>query len=175
MTFSFKPRRSSRSPRTAASVSTRVVSWKDAAEMNDSVASEALVIPSSIGSYVAPALCLCDLQLLVQSPARVPGRPARPAGSCVSPGIGDFDLAQHLANDHLDVLVVDPHTLQAVNVLDFAHQVVGQRFTPSRRRMSCGFGSPSAMTSPFRPAHPRTRSGDATSESAPHSARRPRR
>jgi hypothetical protein len=40
-------------PRTAASVSTRVVSWKDAAEMNDSVASEALVMPSSTGLVAA--------------------------------------------------------------------------------------------------------------------------
>ena len=34
-------------PMIAASVSTRVVSWNDAAEMNESVASDALVIPSS--------------------------------------------------------------------------------------------------------------------------------
>ena len=34
-------------PVTAASVSTRVVSWKDAAEMNDSVARDALVIPNN--------------------------------------------------------------------------------------------------------------------------------
>ena len=50
MTFSFRPRSESRVPRTAASVSTRVVSWKEAAEMNDSVASDALVMPSSTGS-----------------------------------------------------------------------------------------------------------------------------
>ncbi|MNI52867.1 hypothetical protein D3C73_1076730 [compost metagenome] len=50
MTFSFRPRRLSLVPRTAASVSTRVVSWKEAAEMNDSVASDALVIPSRTGS-----------------------------------------------------------------------------------------------------------------------------
>src|SRR2546426_6765344 len=37
----------------AASVSTRVVSWKEAAEMNESVDSEALVIPSSRGRPVA--------------------------------------------------------------------------------------------------------------------------
>ncbi len=37
-------------PRTAASVSTRVVSWKEAAEMKDSVVSDALVIPSRSGS-----------------------------------------------------------------------------------------------------------------------------
>src|SRR6185503_10984475 len=42
-------------------------------------------------------------------------------------GVGDFDLPQHLANDHLDVLVVDLHALQPVHVLDLAHQVVGQR------------------------------------------------
>src|SRR6056297_1961190 len=46
ITFSLSPRRLSTVPRTAASVSTRVVSWKEAAEMNDSVASEALVMPS---------------------------------------------------------------------------------------------------------------------------------
>jgi hypothetical protein len=50
MTFSFKPRRSSRLPMIAASVSTRVVSWNEAAEMNESVESEALVIPSSMCS-----------------------------------------------------------------------------------------------------------------------------
>jgi hypothetical protein len=35
MMFSLRPRRSSLAPRIAASVSTRVVSWNDAAEMND--------------------------------------------------------------------------------------------------------------------------------------------
>ena len=47
MTFSFKPRRPSFLPMIAASVSTRVVSWNDAAEMKESVDSDALVIPSS--------------------------------------------------------------------------------------------------------------------------------
>src|SRR5205814_771226 len=52
MMFSFKPKRSSRAPRIAASVSTRVVSWNDAAEMNDCVVRLALVIPRSSGSLV---------------------------------------------------------------------------------------------------------------------------
>ena len=39
---------SSRLPMIAASVSTRVVSWNEAAEMNESVDSEALVMPSSM-------------------------------------------------------------------------------------------------------------------------------
>ena len=37
----------------AASVSTRVVSWKEAADSHDSVASDALVIPMRIGRAVA--------------------------------------------------------------------------------------------------------------------------
>ena len=56
MTFSFRPRRSSRLPLTLASVSTRVVSWNDAAEINDSVDSDALVMPSSTGSHCASSL-----------------------------------------------------------------------------------------------------------------------
>lgn len=50
ITFSFSPTSLSTLPATAASVRTRVVSWKDAAEINDLVCSEALVIPSRIGS-----------------------------------------------------------------------------------------------------------------------------
>ncbi len=41
-------------------------------------------------------------------------------------GIGDFDLLQHLANDHLDVLVVDDNALQAVDFLDLVDEVGGQ-------------------------------------------------
>jgi hypothetical protein len=48
MTFSLSPRSPSRLPMIAASVSTRVVSWKEAAEMNESVDSDALVMPSSM-------------------------------------------------------------------------------------------------------------------------------
>src|SRR2546427_6024702 len=52
MMFSFNPSKSSRAPRIAASVNTRVVSWNDAAEMNDCVVRLALVIPRSNGSLV---------------------------------------------------------------------------------------------------------------------------
>src|SRR6185503_3272087 len=41
-------------------------------------------------------------------------------------GARDLDLAQHLSNDDLDVLVVDLHALQAIDVLDLADEVVGQ-------------------------------------------------
>src|SRR4051812_5464136 len=47
MTFSFRPTSMSTAPARAASVSTLVVSWKLAAEMNDSLCRDALVMPSS--------------------------------------------------------------------------------------------------------------------------------
>ena len=53
ITFSFSPSSRSILPSIEASVSTFVVSWKEAAERNDSVASEALVMPRISGSNVA--------------------------------------------------------------------------------------------------------------------------
>jgi len=53
ITFSFRPSSRSILPSIAASVRTFVVSWKDAAERKDSVASDAFVIPRISGSYVA--------------------------------------------------------------------------------------------------------------------------
>ncbi len=50
ITFSFRPSSRSTLPSIDASVSTFVVSWKEAAERNDSVASEAFVIPRISGS-----------------------------------------------------------------------------------------------------------------------------
>ena len=49
MTFSLRPRRWSTRPAMLASVSTRVVSWNEAAEMKLSVESEALVMPRRSG------------------------------------------------------------------------------------------------------------------------------
>ena len=64
MTFSFRPCSVSVLPATAASVSTRVVSWKEAAEMKDGVCSEALVMPSSTGMAVGRLLALLDQPLV---------------------------------------------------------------------------------------------------------------
>ena len=36
----------------------------------------------------------------------------------------DFNLAEHLANDNTDMLIVDVYTLLAVNVLDFIHKII---------------------------------------------------
>ncbi len=49
MTFSLRPSSGSLLPSMAACVSTRVVSWKEAADSHDSVASDAFVIPMSSG------------------------------------------------------------------------------------------------------------------------------
>ena len=56
--------------------------------------------------------------------------------------IRDLDLLQHLPDDDLDVLVVDGHALQPVDVLDLVDQVVGEfldaldRQDVVRRRMA---------------------------------------
>src|SRR5436190_3273970 len=42
----------------------------------------------------------------------------------------DLHLLQHLTNDDLDVLVVDAHTLQPVDLLDLVDQVAGQLLDP---------------------------------------------
>ena len=105
MTFSLSPRRSSILPFTDASVSTRVVSWNEAAEMKLSVESEALRDPEQQGlprrRFSAVGLdCLVDpedagpVDLLARHEPGIPG-------------LDDLRLAQHLADDDLDVLVVD--------------------------------------------------------------------
>ena len=45
----------------------------------------------------------------------------------MSPDVLHPHPAQHLADDHLDVLVVDLHALEPVDLLDLVDQVLGQR------------------------------------------------
>ena len=98
-----------------------MVSWNDAAEMNESVESEALVIPRSSGRPVAgrppsrdhPLVLFREAELvhlLFQQELRVAH-------------VFDFAPPHHLANNDLDVLVADVDALQAVDFLDFVHQV----------------------------------------------------
>ena len=70
MTFSLSPIRWSLAPLMAASVSTRVVSWKDAAARNDDVLSEALVTPSSTVWAVAGSPPSARTRLLCSSNSR---------------------------------------------------------------------------------------------------------
>ncbi len=41
-------------------------------------------------------------------------------------GVVDLDLLQHLPHDHFDVLVVDRHALQPIDVLDLVDEVAGK-------------------------------------------------
>ena len=105
----------------AASVSTRVVSWNDAADSHDSVASDALVMPMISGRPSAGFLPSSTMRRLVSrntlASARSPGRNAGVAR------LLHADAAGHLAHDQLDVLVVDRHTLVAVHLLHLFDEV----------------------------------------------------
>ena len=105
-------------------MSTRVVSWNDAAEMNESVESDAFVMPSSSGRPVAGRPPSSITRSFSSSEAE-------PVDLLVEQELGVADVldlhpAQHLADDHFDVLVVDVHALQAVDLLDLVDQVLLQ-------------------------------------------------
>ena len=89
--------------------------------MNDSVERHAFVMPRSSGSAMAGLAAALDdalvlpledvlLDLLVDEEVRVAH-------------VLDADAAQHLADDDLDVLVVDGDALQAVDLLDLVDEV----------------------------------------------------
>ena len=126
MTFSLRPSSVSILPCVAASVRTRVVSWKDAAEMKRAC------LQRRLGDAEQHRLASCRAQAFgfqlgvlavklftVNLLADQHGRFA---------SVGDFNLLQHLANDHFDVLVVDAHALQTIDFLDFIDEVRGQLF-----------------------------------------------
>ena len=129
MTFSFRPTSVSTAPARAASVSTLVVSWKLAAEMNDSLCSDALVMPSS---SVLPRAGLGRLPLAGSLPAASaaslaslnsalgttsPSLKSVPPGSAIFSSSGDqlvalaeAELVDHLAGQELGVAgVFDLH------------------------------------------------------------------
>ena len=96
--------------------------------MNELVCRLALVMPCRTGRAVAgrspSRLDLLVLALELEAVGLLAGQERRIAG------IVDLDLLQHLADDHLDVLVVDAHALQPVDLLDLVDQVAGQRLDP---------------------------------------------
>src|SRR4026209_740037 len=107
----------------AASVSTRVVSWNDATARQLDVLSEAWVPPRRRGGGGAAALGRAPVVALREvEPVDQLGRQQLAVARLV-----DADLAQHLANDDLDVLVVDGDALAAVDLLDFLDQVALDR------------------------------------------------
>ena len=103
-------------------MSTFVVSWKEAAERNDSVASDALVIPRMTSSPLAGVppsalICLFSCWSLTRSSSW-------PGSRSVEPFESTAHLLQHLAHDQLDVLVVDVDALGAVDLLHLGDQVL---------------------------------------------------
>ena len=102
-----------------------MVSWNDAAEMKLRVCKRRLgdAEQHRLGDRRAAAagfrlgVLLVDFEL-VEVVALEQAGVAR---------LEDLDLLQHLANDRLDVLVVDRHALQPVDLLDLVDQEVGQR------------------------------------------------
>ncbi len=122
MMFSLRPRSGSTFPLIAASVSTLVVSWKEAAERKLFVESEALVIPKQHARRAGRFPCRSADHLLVffikledvHQFARKHGRIAR---------ILDLALFKHLAHNDLKMLIGNLDALHPVHHLDFFQQI----------------------------------------------------
>jgi hypothetical protein len=94
--------------------------------MKESVDSEALVMPSSTSACVAMSLAFGAHAVVGVQQFRTLDLFAHDVVGVT--GIGDLHATQHLANDDLDVLVVDLHTLQTVDVLHFVDDVARELF-----------------------------------------------
>ena len=92
--------------------------------MNERVCREALVMPSSTGWPAAGFLPSSTAAALISSISL--WSTCSPCKQLGLAGVVDLDLLQHLADDHLDVLVVDLDALQPVDLLDFVDQIGGQ-------------------------------------------------
>ena len=64
-------------------------------------------------------------------------------------GVLHADLAHHLADDDLDMLIVDIHALLTVDLQDLLDQVVVHAAAPRMRSTSWGFKAPSCSWRPF--------------------------
>ena len=86
-----------------------MVSWKEAADRNESVFSEALVMPRMMSSNCAasPPFSMTASLTLANS-KRSTNWPGQVVGVAL---LVDPHLLEHLAHDQLDVLVVDVHAL----------------------------------------------------------------
>ena len=86
----------------------------------------ALVMPSSTGLPSAGFFLPLRLQLGIGLVHLLPVDLLADQEGGVA-ALGDLDLLQHLANDHLDMLVVDLHALQSIDLLDLGDEIFGQR------------------------------------------------
>ena len=98
-----------------------MVSWNDAADSHESVASDALVMPISSGR---PSAGACPPGPAPVGVGEHPGVDPLAGQEVGVAGLLHRDPAGHLAHDQLDVLVVDRHALVAVHPLDLLDQVL---------------------------------------------------
>ena len=130
----------------AASVKTRVVSWNDAAEMNESVESDALRYPAAC-AQTGPAPSVGFDTIVFGQQFRTLN--LLTCNELAVARVRDGHATQHLANDHLNVLVVDLHALQSVNLLNFINDVLGERFHTQQTQNIVGSAGPSTISSPL--------------------------
>ena len=114
--------------------------------MNESVDSEALVMPSSTLSYEAGRLPSASTRSFSFSSSE--------RSTCSPDELGiaridDVHTTQHLTNNHFDVLVVDLHALQTVNVLHFVDDVGRQLLDALQAQDVVGSAGPSTIISPL--------------------------
>ena len=121
MTFSFRPYSLSTLPLVAAAISTRVVSWKEAAVRNESVLKQALVMPSSSWMYLAGFLPSCDQCFVGFDDGQLTDDVA--GNEFAVAGFFDLNAAEHLADDDFKVLVGDVLALAGKDLQDFVHDV----------------------------------------------------
>ena len=101
--------------------------------MNDSVESDALVMPSRSGSHGGRLACPRPPSRWFASSKRDPLHVLADQEVGVADVVDHAHLAQHLADDDLDVLVVDLHALEAVDLLHLVHQYLASSFSPLMR------------------------------------------
>ncbi len=132
-----------------------MVSWNDAAEMNESVESDAFVMPSRRGVPSAgspPRFITYSFSSMKRKRSTL--LPNRVIGEEV--GIADArhtNRPQHLTADDFDVLVVDGNRLRAVDLLDLVDQVA-LLLADAEDRENVGRIKPSMSGSPARPRSP---------------------
>src|SRR5918996_210392 len=124
MMFSFNPSRLSLRPSMAASVSTRVVSWNDAADSHESVASDAFVMPMSSGR---------------PSAGRLPSSTSRRVLSAENPALALLVLAEA---DDAGALGHDGRALGLAGLeqLDDTRQTVGDVLAGDAAGVECPHG-----------------------------------
>ena len=175
MMFSLRPIRLSPRPSMAASVSTRVVSWKRRRGQPRLGGQRRLGDAHDLGATLGGALALLD-----HAPVGVTEHLGVDPLAGQEPGVARLlhaDAAGHLAHDQLDVLVVDRHALLAVHLLDLLRRGT---FWVSRMPLisisSFGSNGPSVIWSPAVTSWPSGTIGRAPSgQDRPRAPRRRRR